>query len=185
MMSKRSLIRNFLIKALIFFIVWKVVFYACIIPTGANNFITEVVSHGTKLGGRLLGYTTRVEIIETDDSISRVNGIVYFDEVPGVMVADACNGLELFALYVGFFVCFPGSVLPKILFSVGGTLLLFTLNIMREVVLAINYMYFETSFDFNHKYTYAIAVYLVVFLIWKYWLNNYSMIAKKKNEFKN
>ena len=180
-MDKRKLLRRFLIKAVIFYFGWTALFHGYIRPSGyINNFLTLTVANGTKIGGQLLGYDAFVTSEAEKNSPEKIHATVYLNNEPAVLVADACNGLELFALFVGFIVCFPGAVLPKIIFSIGGTLLLFLANIIREIALSFNYLYFRSSFDFNHKYTYAIAVYAIVFLIWRYWLNNYSVLGKKQ-----
>lgn len=177
LLDKKKLVRGFTIRSIIFLIGWKVVFHGLIVPTGSiNNYLTSNVAYLTAKSGEIFGYSSRVEVVNDELEPNHVNGIVYFDNEPALKVADSCNGLELFALYIGFIVCFPGSVKWKFIFSVCGTLLLFLLNVLREFVLAINYLYFRSTFDFNHKYTYAIAVYLVVFLIWRFWLNRFSAI---------
>jgi len=178
MVDKRKLLKSFAIKALLFLIGWKILFVGFILPSGTiNNALTIAVAKGTGIGGEFFGYKHTIEINEAKDNPSAVTGTVYLNNEPAVLVGGACNGLELFALYVGFIVCFPGPFFPKLFFSVAGTVLLFFTNIMREILLAFNYMYFRSSFDFNHHYTYAIAVYLIVFLIWRYWLNNFSALG--------
>ena len=176
--SKKVLIRNFLIKAAIFYIGWTILFHGFILPSGSfNNFLTLSVAKGTKLGGQFLGYNSEVVIQRDEKIVSRIKAIVYMDGEPAVLVADGCNGLELFALFVGFIICFPGPGLPKLIFSTVGTMILFLINIIREITLAFNYLYFRSSFNFNHHYTYAIVVYAIVFMIWRYWLNNHSALS--------
>ena len=121
---------------------------------------------GTVAGLHTLGYETHGK----DD-------LVYIDNQPVVLVADACNGLELFALYAGFLLCFPGRWTYKALFIPLGTGVIFLVNVMREVVLALNYKFFQETFEFNHKYTYVFVVYIVIFLIWRFWLKRYSIIG--------
>lgn len=181
-MTKKILLRLFLIKAVIFYIGWLILFHGFIAPSGTvNNFLTVTVAKGTAIGGELLGYDTHIETKTNKDEAHNLSSTVYLDGNASVLVADPCNGLELFALFIGFIVCFPGPIIPKVIFSVCGTLALFFVNILREIALAMNYLHFRSSFHFNHKYTYAIAVYVVVFLIWKYWLNHYSALSSKYN----
>ena len=179
-MDKKKLVKGFLIKALIFFFAWMILFHGYIKPSAyINNFLTLTVANGTKLGGQLLGYDAYVTSERNEEIPTNLNATVYFDEEPAVLVADPCNGLELFALFIGFIVCFPGPFWPKVFFSIGGTLILFLINILRELALSLNYIYFRSSFEFNHKYTYAIAVYAIVLIIWRFWINNYSVLGKK------
>jgi len=166
--DKKVLLRGFAIKAVITFLVWMFLYHGFIIPDGRlNTFLTVSVINGTTFGLRLLGYETSGE-----------DSMILIDNQPVVLVADACNGLELFALYVGFLLCFPGKWKYKLFFIPSGVILIYVINVIREVVLALNYKFFQETFDFNHKYTYVFIVYLFVFGIWRFWLNRYSILAK-------
>lgn len=167
-LDKQTLLRGFAIKAVITFVVWMVLYYGLIIPDGRlNAWLTSTVIKGTTVGLSILGYDTRGE-----------GDLVYIDDQPVVLVADACNGLELFALYVGFLLCFPGPIKYKAIFVPIGIGLIYIINVIREITLALNYKFFQETFDFNHKYTYVFVVYLFVFAIWRFWLNRYSILAK-------
>ena len=166
---KRKLLRNFGIKAVVLFVVWMILYYGFIIPDGRlNSYLTNSVIKGTTTGLGLLGYATHKE-----------DNLVYINSEPVVLVADACNGLELFVLYIGFLLCFPGRWLYKIIFIPSGVFMIFIINVIREIVLSLNYKYFQQTFDFNHKYTYVFIVYLFVFGLWRFWLNRYSDLARK------
>lgn len=167
--EKKQLLKGFGIKAGITFLVWMILYYGFIIPDGRlNHFLTQQVINGTTFGLSVLGYETK-----------GVDDMVFIDGQPVVLVADACNGLELFALYVGFLLCFPGKWKYKAFFIPIGVGLIFVINVIREIVLALNYKFFQETFDFNHKYTYVLVVYLFVFVLWRFWLNRYSILAKR------
>ena len=167
-MEKKRLLKTFAVRAGITFVSWMVIYYGLIIPDGRlNNYLTQKVIDGTTVGLSILGYETKGE-----------GNMVYIENQPVVLVADACNGLELFALYIGFLLCFPGKWKYKAFFIPIGLGLIFLINVIREIVLALNYKFFQETFDFNHKYTYVLVVYLFVFALWRYWLNRYSVLAK-------
>jgi exosortase family protein XrtF len=96
---------------------------------------------------------------------------------PLIYVSDSCNALTLIVLFMGFILAYPGDWRYKLLFIPLGTVAIFFINVIRVQVLILNYMYFTEAFDFNHKYTFTIAVYLVVFWFWMLWANKFS---KKK-----
>lgn len=166
--SLKKLLIGFLLKALVLFIGWQVLYYAYLLPNGAlNDFLSTLVVQGTDIGLRLLGFDTYYQ-----------GHYIYMDDQAVVLVNNGCNGLELFVLYMGFLICFPGSWKYKAFFIPAGVLVVFILNILRNIALVLNYRFFETTFDFNHKYTYVFIVYVVVFAMWRFWLNRYSSIAK-------
>ncbi|MGB3468816.1 MAG: archaeosortase/exosortase family protein [Cyclobacteriaceae bacterium] len=166
------IVKKFLIRAGIIYLGWLLLYHAVIVPDGRlNKFLTDQVSAGTVVGLELLGY-------DTDFKIVNGNNMVYIDGQAVVLVADACNGLELFALYTGFLLAFPGRLKYKAIFVPVGILLIFLINVMREVALSLNYKFFQETFELNHKYTYVFIVYVFVFIIWRYWLKNYSALVK-------
>lgn len=169
-MQKMNLtIKKFLIRVSILYSSWLVLYYAFIIPDGKlNHFLTQRVIDGTVLGLELLGYDTNGQ-----------NDLIFIDGQAVVLVADACNGLELFVLFAGFIVAFPGKILYKMIFIPAGIFLIFGINILREIALSLNYKFFQETFELNHKYTYVLIVYFFVFLIWRFWLKNFSALAKQ------
>lgn len=166
--ERKRLLKVFVIRAVALYAIWLVAYYGFIQPEGSfNAWLTNLVIQGTVIGLNVLGYATSGE-----------GSLIYIDNQPVVLVADACNGLELFALYAGFLLCFPGPIRYKTFFIPVGIGVVFFVNVLREIVLSLNYKFFQQTFEFNHKYTYVFVVYGVVFFIWRYWLNRYSAIAK-------
>ena len=171
--DKKSLLKTFAIKAVVTFVVWMILYHGVIVPDGRlNRVLTDGVISGTMFGLSTLGYDTGSD-----------GDVILIDREPVVLVADNCNGLELFALYTGFLLCFPGSWKYKVVFIPFGITLIYIVNVSREIVLALNYKFFQATFDFNHKYTYVFVVYFFVFAIWRYWLNNYSILARPTGNY--
>lgn len=171
----KKILKSFLIKAVLLFVGWLIIYHGFIMPDGRiNNWLTTKVVETTKIGLTILGYKSNQRLVESNNPDS--SRYIYIDDQPVVLVADACNGLELMALYIGFLISFPGNLKWKALFIPIGSMLIFTLNVIREIILALNYKYFQQTFDFNHKYTYVFTVYLFIFLIWRFWLNNFSEV---------
>lgn len=113
----------------------------------------------------LMGHTTFVE-----GRVLRIAG------TSGLWVGDSCNAIPLFALFAGFILCFPGNVRSKIWFIPTGILLIFLLNCVRMVMLAISDTYSREWTEFNHTYTFTIVIYGFIFLLWIYWVNRYSFV---------
>jgi len=175
----KKILKEFATKASILFVGWLIVYHGFIVPDGrANRLLTEKVVNGTKIGLSILGYESDQKIIDSSDPNS--SRYVFIDNQPVVLVADECNGFELMALYIGFLLAFPGPWKWKAIFIPIGSIIIFLINVGREIILALNYKYFQESFDFNHKYTYVFVVYLIIFLIWRFWLNRFSMIGKNQ-----
>ncbi len=168
-MTRKRLIRTFLIRAAIIFVVWQVSYHGFIKPNKTvDDWLTGLVINSTVIGLELVGF----------DSYGEDN-VIYINGKQSVKVANPCNGLELFVLFVGFLIAFPGEWKSKVIYSAIGVLLICLVNIIREMALALNYNYWQRTFDLNHKYTYTLIVYGIVFLIWRHWLTRYSIIGEK------
>jgi exosortase family protein XrtF len=117
----------------------------------------------------LLGYTVR--------GYNKVFGI-NIDGKACVFVANACNGLDFMGVFIAFVIAYPAPFKSKLWFVPIGLLAIHTLNIVRITLLALNKKHFEDSFDFNHKYTFIIAVYGLIFWLWTYWIQHYGIEKK-------
>lgn len=96
-------------------------------------------------------------------------------------VGDSCNGLELFVLFAGFIICFPGNFKNKLLFISSGILAIHIVNSLRAAGLALNQYYHPQSLQFNHHYTFTMIVYAFIFYLWFLWVNN---VVKKEGKSK-
>lgn len=81
-------------------------------------------------------------------------------------IADGCNGLELYILYLGFLVAIPSSVKRKLFYGVFGALVIYLVNMFRCVGLAYMAIYWRDQFDFAHHYLFKVIVYGTIFLLW-------------------
>lgn len=99
------------------------------------------------------------------------------DGTHGLWVGDPCNGLSLFALYIGFIIAFPGPWKAKLLFIPSGIAIIHIMNILRIVGLCIVTLKYPNWLDFNHTYTFKIIIYGVIFFLWYLYVTRFS-IAK-------
>jgi len=175
----KKILKSFAVKAALLLFGWLIIYHGFIVPDGrANKWLTDQVVNGTKIGLSLIGYESAQGLV--DESNPDSSRYIYIENQPVVLVADECNGFELMALFIGFLLAFPGPWKWKALFIPIGSIIIFLVNVIREVVLALNYKYFQETFDFNHKYTYVLIVYLVIFMIWRFWMNRFSILSTSR-----
>lgn len=96
-----------------------------------------------------------------------------------VGVGRGCNALELFVLFAGFIIAFPGSVKHKFWFIPVGLVLIHFLNVIRVAALAMIQFKAPEYLDFNHRYTFTFIVYGVIFLFWVIWVKKFSKTGLK------
>jgi exosortase/archaeosortase family protein len=156
----------FITKAISLVLLWEIVYDTLISKhTNIDFWLTNKVGEST---GQLFNWLGKS---------SHFDGrYLYVDNIKSVVVADACNGLGLFALFLGFIIITPGKILHKFLYSIAGLTVLFFINMTRVYLLSVNYLKNPSTFEFNHKYTYLWLIYLAVFFLWILWL---EVINKK------
>ena len=169
-------IRLFLGKALLFFVIWKLIYIGFFF----NSKIIDhpLTTHVGKASVELLNRWSSMsgfEVVRTSKSLlfdgeyePHEASLIYHNGKQVLYIGDPCNGLELMVLYIGFIVCMPSGLWRKVLYIVLGVILLDLVNIFRCMGLIYLREYFHYYFDFAHKYVFKISVYTVTFLIWLY-----------------
>ena len=112
-----SPIRLFLGKAFLFFVIWKIIYGFFLFDSQfVDNLLTSHVGDSSvKVLNNLTSMTGFTAINETSieplyGEIQKFNmSVIYHNGVRILNIANACNGLELLVLYVGFIVCMPSS----------------------------------------------------------------------------
>jgi exosortase/archaeosortase family protein len=167
-------IRLFLGRALLFFIVWQIVYSVFLYDSQyLDRILTTHAGEASALVLNNLGDLSGFEA-KTENWIEEYSGkeietqisAIYHNNRKVVYIAHACNGLILFVLYVGFVVCMPSPILRKILYIILGLIILDGINILRCIGLIYLHEYYYAYFDFAHQYLFKSAVYAATFVLW-------------------
>lgn len=154
----------FILKALGLYFIWYLLYDNWLLKDGwVDNFLIDHLVNSTYFALELIGYTA----FTYADAVG-------VDGTHGVLIGAPCNGLELFALFSGFIILFPGKLIHKLIYIPIGLLIIHLLNIIRLVGLALVVVYSPDSLAFNHKYTFTIMVYGVIFLLWVVWIKKFA-----------
>lgn len=179
-------IRLFLGKALLFFIVWKLIYSFFLVDSGyIDNILTNhvgnssvyVLNNFTSMSGFSAKEAIYSEVL-AGETVEHLSSAIYHNDYKVLNIAHACNGLELIVLYIGFIVCMPSKIKRKLLYIVIGVILLDSVNILRCVGLIYLREYLHAYFDFAHHYVFKIMIYTATFLIWV----RFSRKIQLKNE---
>lgn len=98
----------------------------------------------------------------------------------GVHLDRGCLGRNTLGLFVGFILAFPGKIKNKVWFLIMGIGIFIIVNVLRIAGLAITEFCCPERLDFNHHYLFKIIVYIIIFFLWVWWIQKYSMFAKKR-----
>lgn len=163
-MQSNKFIVLFISKAVALYLLWYFIYEQWLAKVGwLDNFIIDHLVKITLYLLNFLGYTTFV--------YEHTFGI---DGSNGVFIGNPCNGLELMALFAGFVLIFKGSWKNKIWFIPLGIIVIYMMNIVRLLILTIIAKVAPETLDFNHKYTFTVLLYVLVFLGWVLWVNKFA-----------
>lgn len=94
-------------------------------------------------------------------------------------VVEGCNSISVVILFVSFVIAFSGRLKETVLFVLSGSVLLYTVNLIRIVLLSMGLYHFPGKSDFLHSVIFPSIIYGMVFLLWMFWVNRFSKLYKK------
>lgn len=178
-MKKKSIdssTRNFLLIAGGLLLGWLICYEGYLKHLGQPDaFLTFSTAQAGQQMLSSLGYNVSTDLTEEGVELSLQN-------IPLLEIADNCNGLAVFALFSGFVAAFPGLWKNKIWFIPAGIIILFFANVLRVALLTLIQIHHPKWLYFNHKYTFTIIIYAVVFGLWMLWVHKFTRptISKEK-----
>jgi exosortase/archaeosortase family protein len=176
-------VRIFLLRGLVLFGIWKFVYlFFWAQPRTLDGPLTNTVGSQSvwilnqiyQTKGFKATPVVAVTRMEGDYQIAKVSKIDK-DGKHLLNIADDCNGLELFILYVGFILSMPASVKRKVIYLIGGVFIIHLVNLLRCVGLSALLMHWDRYFDLAHHYIFKIMVYSTIFVLWVRYSNNLSV----------
>ena len=169
---------RFLITALLLYVVWYVGYELILRPWGWLDDLA--IGNLSYMGNRILaamGYAMHPE-----HALDKGYRTVIIDGSSGIWIGQECNGLELFALFTGFIIAFPGPWKKKLVYIPLGIVAIHFINLFRVIGLAIVTLSWPDTFDINHTYTFTMFVYGFVFLLWYWWAVRFSGVVKQPKQ---
>jgi exosortase family protein XrtF len=168
-----SEVQQFLKRALIIFIIWKMIYHLFLFNGRViDKPLTDWSTKGAEKIMQVFYPKSVLSITENCSSVSDVNNeIVCYDFLIKdgkkiVGVADGCNALELYILYLGFLIAFPAVIKRVLLFSMYGIATIYIANITRLAALASMNMHRMNAVDMAHHYVFKLIVYSLIFGFW-------------------
>ena len=165
-------IQKFLISALIILFLW--VMFTVFFPVALHKLHYWTIYPQAHISAWLLdlfGYTTRV--------VHYVNNCMALLEIKDsslVCVGTGCSGVELFLIFAVFILLFKGRSSRFVWYIPLGIVLISILNIIRIIALSLIVVYAPEYLDFNHKYTFTLMVYGIIFLLWLIWAKKFQQL---------
>ncbi|MBW4891278.1 archaeosortase/exosortase family protein [Mucilaginibacter sp. HMF5004] len=177
-------VKVFLSRALIILVVWKILYLGFLAPhrtldapltysvasltAGALNLYTHSKAYTSKTTSRSYKTETGAIGYVYEEAIC-INGKIV------VYIEDACNGLELFVLYISFILILPSAAKYKAGYTILGVIAIYAVNVFRCAMVAYMVLYYPTHADFAHHYVFAFIVYAFIIALWLAYSNKVSL----------
>ena len=138
------------------------------------DYLTHLVAEQSEAILNTFGYQTEIANHPNEPSIKLI--------IRGKYVARAvegCNSLSVIILFVSFMIAFAGRLKPTVFYILAGSVLIYSVNLLRIVILSIGLYHYPWRREILHTVIFPLIIYGLVFLLWMFWVNNFSKFKKQ------
>ncbi|MCU0321692.1 MAG: exosortase/archaeosortase family protein [Chitinophagaceae bacterium] len=163
-------LKRFLITALVLIVVWKLSYHLYLKPHRIIDRPLTSLTAATTV--KTLGFFFSSDQILSHKGIEPTNNFSHYVEIillnnnKVLGIADPCNALELFILYIGFLFCLYTTLKRFVAFAILGIAAIFVINILRCCGMVWFGLHKQDWFDFAHHYLFTLIVYAAIFGLW-------------------
>jgi len=167
------MVKHFLIRAFILFMVWEGVYLGFlqkdrILDGPLTQLTAELTAKTLDIFYTNSYFYTLQDTKRTysDGWFEHEKSVVWKDQQRLIGIADGCNGLNLFMLFLGFILAYPSTIRLKLFMGLGGLIFIFGVNILRCVGLGMVQIHYPNFTIYAHHYIFNVLTYAVVFFLW-------------------
>ena len=137
------------------------------------DYFTNLVSIQSEALLNAFGYQTLILPHEDEPSMKLfLNGKLL------VRIIEGCNGISVIILFLSFIAAFSRKLKITFIYMLSGSVLLYTVNLLRIVILTIGLYHYPEYNDVFHSVIFPLIIYGLVFLLWIFWVNRFSKFNK-------
>ncbi|WP_308990672.1 exosortase family protein XrtF [Mariniflexile litorale] len=140
------------------------------------DYITHLVAKQSEALISVLGYNT--EVLKHPDEPSMK---LLVNNIPIARIIEGCNSMSVIILFVSFIIAFASEFKTTFFYILSGSVLIYTVNLLRIVMLTIGLYHYPHQKDVFHTVVFPAIIYGMVFLLWIFWVNRFSKL-KNNNE---
>ena len=167
-MTKKSFKKNFLLFLIVYLVSSST--YSYLFPAG--TFVDDALRKSETLltVGVLNLFFERTTSHSTlkDDNSPRES--IKINGKPVIGIVNECNAFKIHLIFSLFIVFIAGNYSKWLALGLGN-LIIYGFNVIRLVILTIIAHFSREQFDFHHEYTFSLLLYLIVFVMWYFYLN--------------
>lgn len=87
-----------------------------------------------------------------------------------VGIVEGCNSISVIILFISFIIAFAENFKKTFLFLFAGTVLIYTVNILRIAILAMALYKYPNYENILHSVVFPGIIYTMVFVLWMIWV---------------
>lgn len=140
------------------------------------DYVTHLVAKQSELVLNAFGYHAKIIAHPTEPSNKLMLNGQYL-----ARVIEGCNSISVIILFVSFIIAFSGRLKDTIFFVLSGSVLLYSVNLLRIVFLTMGIYHFPENSGFLHAVIFPGIIYGMVFLLWMFWVNRFSKLNKNND----
>jgi len=121
----------------------------------------------------MLGYDAEIEQHSDELSIRYLLNGVYVSRI-----VEGCNAFSIIILFLSFIIAFSGPLKSTILFGLFGSVLIYSVNILRIIAISILFDRFPEHKNILHDLVFPSIIYGLTFILWVTWVKYFSKLNK-------
>ncbi|WP_445731950.1 exosortase family protein XrtF [Mariniflexile sp.] len=172
---KYKLVIKFILTFLLVYIALSVVYKFYLQFSDGSKFypdyLTHVVAKQSEALLNAFGYNAQVVPHPNEPSMKIVVNHVYI-----ARIIEGCNAVSVIILFVSFIVAFAAKFKTTFFYILAGSVLIYTVNLLRIVLLTAGLYHYPNQKDIFHTVIFPAIIYGLVFLLWVFWVNRFSKL---------
>ena len=141
------------------------------------DFVTHFVARQSTGLISNLGYTAEIVAHETKAQMVLIVNGKYL-----ASIIEGCNSVSIIILFISFIVAFAQGFKKTVFFICMGSLLIYVVNVLRIVILAIALYNYPNQEKILHGVVFPGIIYGMVFLLWMLWIKRLVPKNKARDE---
>ena len=137
------------------------------------DYVTHLVAKQTDILINSLGYKAEIANHPNEPSIKIIINGKYI-----ARAVEGCNSISVVILFISFMIAFAGRFKPTFLYILAGSVLIYSVNLMRIVILSIGLYHYPWRREILHTVIFPLIIYGLVFLLWMFWVNRFSKFKR-------
>lgn len=177
---KYKLVIKFILTFLLVYVALSIVYKFYLQFSDGSRFypdyMTHLVAKQSEAVLNAVGYNAQVLPHPAEPSLKLIINNRYL-----ARVIEGCNSISVIILFASFIVAFSSKFKPTFLYILSGSVLIYSINLLRIVLLSVGLYHYPHQKAIFHTVIFPAIIYGLVFLLWIYWVNRFSKL-KSNNE---